>query len=32
MEYGQKNVIFRLDLEFNCKMDKWIIKNIKYKK
>ena len=29
MEYGQKNVIFRLNLEFNCKIDKWIIKNIK---
>ena len=26
MEYGQKNVIFRLNLEFNCKMD-----NKKYK-
>ena len=29
MEYGQKNVIFRLDLEFNCKMDTGIIKIIK---
>ena len=29
MEYGQKNVIFRLDLEFNCKINKW--NNKKYK-